>query len=575
MEEIEKSRIEEIKRLHNEILGFVKLSLENAIRIGQLLTEQKEGLGHGEFIRWIKDNLPFTDRAARRYMGLWRYKDTLKSENVSDLSSAYQLLVEHKLKEGLPSTPLKLPDSDGEQTEYRDNVKKAMFLSDDKFNRLEVDVTIKKGEAKFLKGVDWMILGKKGLPDTNNFPNSKLFLRQRRSDSQRIGEQSERVEERKSEAERDGTDENRNSCSKEPLMIVNGKEFLSLLRKCHKFVPEREFVDDVLKHFRFQGNTLKATDRWKGISYKFEGFDFGYFFVHADSLIVSFLKLKNEVRLQFEPKNIRITSGNFETRVPTYQEKELAGEFQFPEPPTDVHDLPKLFLDPVREVYFAAMRDPLSFNKFSGIFVDRNVYYATNNLVIAKYSSDLDLDVSFTMPDELANAVRGDENSPFGYALDEKHFWLFFNDYSAYAPLLENPLPISRLKEAFDSIPKSETFCEFDKSAMAQVLKRVEPFTEGTSRTMHVKVARNKIILEGKNGVGKCSEGVDCEGGGDWSFTVGYRFFQSCTSRIAKFQCYPRLRRQRDVLYFRDENLECLLYALKERELEFGEQEIE
>ena len=564
MEEIEKSRIEEIKRLHNEILGFGKLSLENAIRIGQLLTDQKEELEHGEFIRWIKENLPFTDRAARRYMELWRYRDTLKSENVSDLSSAYQLLVEHKLKEGLPSTPLKVPDSDGKETENKDNVKKAIFVSDEKFNQLEVDLTIKKGEITFLKGVDWMVLGKKGLPDINNFPNSKLFLRQRKNDSQRIGEQSERVGERKSEAERDGTDESGNSSSKEPFMIVNAKEFSSVLKKCKKFVPEREFAPDILKHFRFQGNTIKATDRWRGIAYKFEGFDFGDFFVHADSLIVSFPKLKNEARLQFGPKNIKITSGNFETRVPTYQENELAGEFQFPETPTDVHDLPKNFLDPVREVYFAAERDPTTFQKFSGIFVDKNVFYATNNLVIAKYSSDLDLDVSFTMPNELLNAVRAEENSPFGYAIDEKHFWLCFNEYSAYAPLIENPLPISRLKEVFDSIPKSETFCEFDKSAMALALKRVEPFTEGTSRRMHVKVARNKIILEGKTEVGECSEVVDCEGGGDWSFTVSYRVFEPCTSRMVKFQCYPGLRRQRDVLYFRNENLECLLYAFED-----------
>jgi hypothetical protein len=569
MEEIEKSRIEEIKRLHNEILGFVKLSLENAIRIGQLLTDQKEELGHGEFIRWIKDNLPFTDRAARRYMGLWRYRDTLKSENVSDLSSAYQLLVEHKLKEGLPSTPLKVPDSDGKETEYRDNVKKAIFVSDEKFNQSEVDVTIKKGEMKFLKGVDWMILGGKEPPGINNFPNSKLFFRQRKNDSQRIGEQPERVEERKSEAERDGTDESRNSSSKEPFMMVNGKEFSSVIKKCKKFVPEREFVPDILKHFRFQGNTIKATDRWRGIAYKFEGFDFGDFFAHSDSLIVLFSKLKNEARLQFGPKNIKITSGNFETRIPTYQENDesFCGEnFRFPETPTDVHDLPKNFLDPVREVYFAAERDPTTFQAFSGIFVDKNVFYAINNLVIAKYSSDLDLDVSFTMPNELLNIVRADENSPFGYAIDGKHFWLCFNEYSAYAPLIENPLPISRLKEIFDSIPKSETFCEFDKSAMAQALKRVEPFTEGTSRRMHVKVSRNKITLEGKIGetLGECSEVVDCEGGGDWSFIVSHREFEPCTSRMVKFQCHPGLRRQRDVLYFRNENLECLLYAFED-----------
>jgi DNA polymerase III sliding clamp (beta) subunit (PCNA family) len=349
-------------------------------------------------------------------------------------------------------------------------------------------------------------------------------------------------------------------------MIVDAKEFLSVLRKCQKFVPEQEFAEAILKHFRFQGNTIKAMNRGRGIAHTIEGYDFGDCFVHPDSLIVSFLKLKGKVTLQLEPKNIKITSRSFETRIPTYEINELPVEkdCEFPEIPTDVHDLPKHFLDPVREIYFAAMHDTISFNRISCIFVDKNVFYATNNLVMAKYSSDLDLNGSFTIPDQLVNAVRADKDSPFGYALDGKHFWLFTNNYSAYAKLIENPVPISLFKEAFDSIPKSETFCEFDKSAMTQALKRVEPFSDGTSRKMHVKVTKNKIILECKiDEFGECSEVVDCEGGGDWSFTVTHREFESCTSRIPKFQCFDPLQKQRDALYFKNENLECLLLSLR------------
>ena len=199
MDEIEKSRIEEINRLHNEIYSSLKMSLQTAIRIGQLLTEQKETLKHGEFIRWIKDNLPFTDRAARGYMGLWRQRDTLKSENVSDLTSAYKLLIDLKgPKESLPSVPFRGTDVLGRESEYTDDVKKAIFYSDAEFNQLRVDVTIKKGEIEFLKGVDWMVLGTGGLPDMNNFPTDpKLFLRQRKNDLQKIGEQSERAEEKR------------------------------------------------------------------------------------------------------------------------------------------------------------------------------------------------------------------------------------------------------------------------------------------------------------------------------------------------------------------------------------------
>lgn len=92
MNEIEKSRIQEISNLHQEIIGHLKMSLEKAIRIGELLTEQKASMKHGEFTPWIKANLPFTDRTTQNYMRVYRERDRLKTETVSDLTQAYQLL---------------------------------------------------------------------------------------------------------------------------------------------------------------------------------------------------------------------------------------------------------------------------------------------------------------------------------------------------------------------------------------------------------------------------------------------------------------------------------------------------
>jgi len=90
----EVSRLQEITQLHNEIGGYLKMSLEKAIRIGELLVEQKNSLKHGGFISWVKDNLPFTDRTARNYMGLYRERDRLKTETVSDLgvTGGYRML---------------------------------------------------------------------------------------------------------------------------------------------------------------------------------------------------------------------------------------------------------------------------------------------------------------------------------------------------------------------------------------------------------------------------------------------------------------------------------------------------
>ncbi len=96
MKGIEKSLIAEINKLHGEILKSFSTALEKAIRIGELLTKQKEDLKHGEFTAWVNNNLPFTDRTARNYMRVYGERDRLKTETVSDLSSAYQLLIEDK-----------------------------------------------------------------------------------------------------------------------------------------------------------------------------------------------------------------------------------------------------------------------------------------------------------------------------------------------------------------------------------------------------------------------------------------------------------------------------------------------
>jgi hypothetical protein len=99
MDELEKSLVEEIKKLHSEVISHLKMTIPQAIRIGELLGQQKGRLGHGAFGKWIEENLPFTDRTARNYMRLYNEKDRLlKTETVSDLKSAYNLLTDHKEK---------------------------------------------------------------------------------------------------------------------------------------------------------------------------------------------------------------------------------------------------------------------------------------------------------------------------------------------------------------------------------------------------------------------------------------------------------------------------------------------
>jgi hypothetical protein len=85
-------RAKEISALHREIRWHARVTLEKAIRIGELLTQQKQALPHGEFTPWLRANVPFTERTATNYMRVFEKREELKSENVSVLRQAYKLL---------------------------------------------------------------------------------------------------------------------------------------------------------------------------------------------------------------------------------------------------------------------------------------------------------------------------------------------------------------------------------------------------------------------------------------------------------------------------------------------------
>ncbi len=92
MTDITTNRIEEIKQLHTTVLQQVKQTLEIAIRIGELLIEQKHELEHGQFVPWLKSNLPFSVKTAQNYMKVYRNREELKNETVTFLGDAYKLL---------------------------------------------------------------------------------------------------------------------------------------------------------------------------------------------------------------------------------------------------------------------------------------------------------------------------------------------------------------------------------------------------------------------------------------------------------------------------------------------------
>lgn len=88
MGEITNNRADQIKVLLAELDRTLKMSVEKAIRIGQLLTEQKSDMDHGQFLPWLESNFEMSERTARKYMMLHRYRD--KTALNADLQEAYQ-----------------------------------------------------------------------------------------------------------------------------------------------------------------------------------------------------------------------------------------------------------------------------------------------------------------------------------------------------------------------------------------------------------------------------------------------------------------------------------------------------
>lgn len=88
MTSLSRSRAQEIINLHEGIVSSMRRSVQDAIRIGELLTEAKADLDHGEFLPWIERELPFSNKTAESYMRLYGYRS--KIESASNLQDAYR-----------------------------------------------------------------------------------------------------------------------------------------------------------------------------------------------------------------------------------------------------------------------------------------------------------------------------------------------------------------------------------------------------------------------------------------------------------------------------------------------------
>ena len=88
----ERTSLAEIRSLHGEIMGAARTTLDKAIRIGALLTEQKASMRHGKWLPWMEANLPFSRQTADNYRRIFDNREKLPTVGNLELTDAYRLL---------------------------------------------------------------------------------------------------------------------------------------------------------------------------------------------------------------------------------------------------------------------------------------------------------------------------------------------------------------------------------------------------------------------------------------------------------------------------------------------------
>jgi hypothetical protein len=97
--ELVRSKVVEIKGLHQEVLGSIKMTLDKVAKIGKLLSECKEEVGYGMWMTWVeanKESLGFSYVTANNYINAYERKDDPRFTPVVNLKDIYYPQIEHK-----------------------------------------------------------------------------------------------------------------------------------------------------------------------------------------------------------------------------------------------------------------------------------------------------------------------------------------------------------------------------------------------------------------------------------------------------------------------------------------------
>lgn len=341
------------------------------------------------------------------------------------------------------------------------------------------------------------------------------------------------------------------------------KELYDTLSLCNQFTSRREFAATGLKCFRFEGKTVRAFDGMHGIEHQLpEGYEFPPCFVVAD-FFIKMLKqfLDVEVSFRFKERVILLeVDGNIVGRVATSNPEEW---FNFPKLPDQSRfkSLPEKFQEAIDQIKFSAMRDPVTFSRFSGFFIDGKSMFTTNNITISKVTTDFNLE-KMIIPDTLIHELRGRKvkGELKDYYFDSERFYLRGDKFIAFSNALEKPLDVKHLEEWFDEFPKGKVY-EYDLTEVLKAMKKVEPWTDTSSKRVTLTLNR-KMIFQAVNELGTATSEASCSySGKPISYVFMFDELKACFERAKSFAVNVTAE-NRCHLFFKEGNLEMLLISL-------------
>jgi Protein of unknown function (DUF3102) len=106
-----------IRTEHEHFELSLRAGLRHAKNVGDLLIQAKEQVGHGHWLRWLRDDCGINNRTAQKYMRVARRWDELEAESgtpVSELTlREATLLLTDASAENPPDEPIQMNSDDG------------------------------------------------------------------------------------------------------------------------------------------------------------------------------------------------------------------------------------------------------------------------------------------------------------------------------------------------------------------------------------------------------------------------------------------------------------------------------